>query len=299
VILLCGPPGTGKTLVARALACVASKASQKVNFDMRKGAGVLSKWVGEAERQLKLFFEASQKNQLSIIFFDEIYGLAPVRSSKQEQIHNSIVSTLLVLLDGLASRGQVVLVGATNRIEVMDGALRKPSCFDHEFYFPLPGSEARAEKLDIHTKKWKDPPPRKLKMELAASCVGYCGADLKALCTEAAIRVFRKTHSQVYASDAKFSYENFNGSTPILYIVKDMNEPSIFNGSEVLMPKDAMHYGDVEHREMHTIHGYYFHMATVAGLLQRGEGKDRPFVLSSQWYSAVWIIRPWNPGLQL
>jgi ATPase family AAA domain-containing protein 2 len=130
-------------LVARALACAASKASQKVNFDMRKGAAVLSKWVGEAERQLKLLYEESQKNQLSIIFFDEIYGLAPVRSSKQEHIHNSIVSTLLVLMDGLDSRGQVVLIGATNRIEAMDGALRRPGRFDHEF---------RAEKLDIHTK---------------------------------------------------------------------------------------------------------------------------------------------------
>jgi ATPase family AAA domain-containing protein 2 len=75
-----------------------------------------------------------------------------VRSSKQEQIHNSIVSTLLVLMDGLASRGQVVLIATTNRIEAMDGALRRPGGFDHEFYFPLPGSENQAEILDIHTK---------------------------------------------------------------------------------------------------------------------------------------------------
>ena len=117
-VLLCGPPGTGKTLIARALACAASKAGQKVSFYMRKGADVLSKWVGEAERQLKLLFEEAQRNQPSIIFFDEIDGLAPVRSSKQEQIHNSIVSTLLALMDGLDSRGQVVLIGATNRIDV-------------------------------------------------------------------------------------------------------------------------------------------------------------------------------------
>ncbi|CAH1412350.1 unnamed protein product [Lactuca virosa] len=124
-VLLCGPPGTGKTLIARALACAASKAGQKVSFYMRKGADVLSKWVGEAERQLKLLFEEAQRNQPSIIFFDEIDGLAPVRSSKQEQIHNSIVSTLLALMDGLDSRGQVVLIGATNRIDAIDGALRK------------------------------------------------------------------------------------------------------------------------------------------------------------------------------
>ncbi|KAF5195389.1 Atp-dependent zinc metalloprotease ftsh [Thalictrum thalictroides] len=203
-VLLCGPPGTGKTLIARALACAASKAGQKVSFYMRKGADVLSKWVGEAERQLKLLFEEAQRNQPSIIFFDEIDGLAPVRSSKQEQIHNSIVSTLLALMDGLDSRGQVVLIGATNRIDAIDGALRRPGRFDREFTFPLPGLEARAEILDIHTRKWKIPPSKELKMELAASCVGYCGADLKALCTEAAIRAFREKYPQVYTSDDKF-----------------------------------------------------------------------------------------------
>ncbi|XP_027356349.1 ATPase family AAA domain-containing protein At1g05910 isoform X2 [Abrus precatorius] len=203
-VLLCGPPGTGKTLIARALACAASKAGQKVSFYMRKGADVLSKWVGEAERQLKLLFEEAQRNQPSIIFFDEIDGLAPVRSSKQEQIHNSIVSTLLALMDGLDSRGQVVLIGATNRIDAIDGALRRPGRFDREFNFPLPGCEARAEILDIHTRKWKHPPTNELKKELAASCVGYCGADLKALCTEAAIRAFRQKYPQVYTSDDKF-----------------------------------------------------------------------------------------------
>lgn len=203
-VLLCGPPGTGKTLIARALACAASKAGQKVSFYMRKGADVLSKWVGEAERQLKLLFEEAQRNQPSIIFFDEIDGLAPVRSSKQEQIHNSIVSTLLALMDGLDSRGQVVLIGATNRIDAIDGALRRPGRFDREFTFPLPGCDARAEILDIHTRKWKRPPSKELKLELAASCVGYCGADLKALCTEAAIRAFREKYPQVYTSDDKF-----------------------------------------------------------------------------------------------
>ncbi|KAJ0250818.1 ATPase family AAA domain-containing protein [Hirschfeldia incana] len=206
-VLLCGPPGTGKTLIARALACAASKAGQKVSFYMRKGADVLSKWVGEAERQLKLLFEEAQRNQPSIIFFDEIDGLAPVRSSKQEQIHNSIVSTLLALMDGLDSRGQVVLIGATNRVDAIDGALRRPGRFDREFTFSLPGCEARAEILDIHTRKWKNPPTRELKEELAASCVGYCGADLKALCTEAAIRAFREKYPQVYTSDDKYAID--------------------------------------------------------------------------------------------
>ncbi|GLJ33913.1 hypothetical protein SUGI_0682020 [Cryptomeria japonica] len=128
-VLLCGPPGIGKMLIARALACAAAKVGQKVNFYMRKGVDVPIKWIGEVEQQLKLVFYEVQRNQPAIIFFDEIDGLSPVRSSKQEQIHNSIVSTLLSLMDGLDSRGQVVLIGATNSIDAIDGSLRRPSIF--------------------------------------------------------------------------------------------------------------------------------------------------------------------------
>jgi len=113
------PPGTGKTLLARALASTCSKGGQHVSFFMRKGADCLSKWVGEAERQLRLLFEQARRCQPSIIFFDEIDGLAPVRSSKQDQIHASIVSTLLALMDGLDDRGQVIVIGATNRPDAM------------------------------------------------------------------------------------------------------------------------------------------------------------------------------------
>jgi SpoVK/Ycf46/Vps4 family AAA+-type ATPase len=118
-VLFYGPPGTGKTLVARALAAHAARAAgpgRSVAFFMRKGADVLSKWVGESERHLRLLFEEARRRQPSIIFFDEIDGLAPVRSSKSDQIHNSIVSTLLALMDGLDARGQVRLfVAAVGR----------------------------------------------------------------------------------------------------------------------------------------------------------------------------------------
>nr|KAJ0225398.1 hypothetical protein LSAT_V11C100050290 [Lactuca sativa] len=127
-----------------------------------------------------------------------------MRSSKQEQIHNSIVSTLLALMHGLDSRGQVVLIGATNRIDSVDGALRRTGRCDREFTFRLPGLDARVEILDIHTRKWKQPPVKELKLELVESCVGYCGADLKALCTEATLRAFREKYPQVYTSDDKF-----------------------------------------------------------------------------------------------
>jgi SpoVK/Ycf46/Vps4 family AAA+-type ATPase len=204
-VLFYGPPGTGKTLVARALAAHASKAAggRKVSFFMRKGADVLSKWVGESERQLRMLFEEARRHQPSIIFFDEIDGLAPVRSSRSDQIHNSIVSTLLALMDGLDPRGQVVIIGATNRVDALDGALRRPGRFDRELLFPLPGQQARSEILKIHTKKWSDPPSNETLEELSGACVGYCGADLKALCTEASLAALRRRYPQIYDSEHK------------------------------------------------------------------------------------------------
>lgn len=179
-VLFHGPPGTGKTLMARAVASSFTGADgKKVTFFMRKGADCLSKWVGEAERQLRLLFEEARNSQPSIIFFDEIDGLAPVRSSKQEQIHSSIVSTLLALMDGMDGRGQVVVIGATNRPDAVDPALRRPGRFDREFYFPLPATEARRKILDIHTKGWEPPLTEEFKDQLARQTKGYGGADLR------------------------------------------------------------------------------------------------------------------------
>ncbi|KAF9894219.1 hypothetical protein FE257_007721 [Aspergillus nanangensis] len=202
-VLFHGPPGTGKTLLARALANSVSSEGRKVTFYMRKGADALSKWVGEAERQLRLLFDEARKTQPSIIFFDEIDGLAPVRSSKQEQIHASIVSTLLALMDGMDGRGQVIVIGATNRPDSIDPALRRPGRFDREFYFPLPNTEGRRAILDIHTKGWDPPLPMPIKDELAEITKGYGGADLRALCTEAALNAVQRRYPQIYKSDKK------------------------------------------------------------------------------------------------
>ena len=202
-VLFYGPPGTGKTLLARALASSVSSHGKKVTFYMRKGADALSKWVGEAERQLRLLFEEARKNQPSIIFFDEIDGLAPVRSSKQDQIHASIVSTLLALMDGMDGRGQVIIIGATNRPDSIDPALRRPGRFDREFYFPLPDTDARRKILDIHTKGWNPPLEPKIKDELAKLTKGYGGADLRALCTEAALNAVQRRYPQIYTSNQK------------------------------------------------------------------------------------------------
>ncbi|OAA73916.1 AAA family ATPase [Cordyceps fumosorosea ARSEF 2679] len=200
-VLFHGPPGTGKTLLARALANSAGHGGRKISFYMRKGADALSKWVGEAEKQLRLLFEEARKTQPSIIFFDEIDGLAPVRSSKQEQIHASIVSTLLALMDGMDGRGQVIVIGATNRPDNIDPALRRPGRFDREFYFPLPDIDGRRSILDIHTKDWGL--AEDFKASLADKTKGYGGADLRALCTEAALNAIQRTYPQIYASQEK------------------------------------------------------------------------------------------------
>ena len=202
-VLFHGPPGTGKTLLARALASSVSSQGRKVTFYMRKGADALSKWVGEAERQLRLLFEEARKTQPSIIFFDEIDGLAPVRSSKQEQIHASIVSTLLALMDGMDGRGQVIVIGATNRPDSVDPALRRPGRFDREFYFPLPNTEARRAILDIHTKGWNPPLGSTFKDEIAKATKGYGGADIRALCTEAALNAVQRRYPQIYKTNEK------------------------------------------------------------------------------------------------
>ncbi|KAL2015855.1 hypothetical protein VTK56DRAFT_4688 [Thermocarpiscus australiensis] len=200
-VLFHGPPGTGKTLLARALANSVGSGGRKISFYMRKGADALSKWVGEAEKQLRLLFEEARRTQPSIIFFDEIDGLAPVRSSKQEQIHASIVSTLLALMDGMDNRGQVIVIGATNRPDNIDPALRRPGRFDREFYFPLPDLEARRAIIDIHTKDWGI--SDEFKNALAENTKGYGGADLRALCTEAALNAIQRTYPQIYTSKEK------------------------------------------------------------------------------------------------
>uniref|UniRef100_A0A7N6AG89 ATPase family AAA domain-containing protein 2 n=1 Tax=Anabas testudineus TaxID=64144 RepID=A0A7N6AG89_ANATE len=201
--LFYGAPGTGKTLVARALANECSQGERKVSFFMRKGADCLSKWVGESERQLRLLFDQAYQMRPSIIFFDEIDGLAPVRSSRQDQIHSSIVSTLLALMDGLDGRGEVVVIGATNRLDSIDPALRRPGRFDREFLFSLPDREARKDILKIHTRQWTPSPSDTFLEELADKCVGYCGADIKAVCSEAALCALRRRYPQIYSSSQK------------------------------------------------------------------------------------------------
>ncbi|XP_027541336.1 ATPase family AAA domain-containing protein 2-like isoform X2 [Neopelma chrysocephalum] len=206
--LFYGPPGTGKTLVARALANECSRGDRKVTFFMRNAADCMSKWVGESERQLRLVFEQAYQMQPSIIFFDEIDALAPTRSSKQDQVHSSVVGTLLTLMDGLASRGEVMVIGATNRLDSIDPALRRPGRFEREFHFSLPNKkQARQEIFKIHTRDWTLKPSDNLLEELAEKCVGYCGADIKALCVEAGLCALRRRYPQIHDSDKRLKID--------------------------------------------------------------------------------------------
>ncbi|KDP45855.1 hypothetical protein JCGZ_15299 [Jatropha curcas] len=191
-VLLHGYPGTGKTLVVRALIGSCSRGDKRIAYFARKGADCLGKYVGDAERQLRLLFQVAERCQPSIIFFDEIDGLAPSRTRQQDQTHSSVVSTLLALMDGLKSRGSVVVIGATNRPEAVDPALRRPGRFDREIYFPLPSVEDRAAILLLHTQRWPKPVAGSLLQWVARRTVGFAGADLQALCTQAAIIALKR-----------------------------------------------------------------------------------------------------------
>ncbi|XP_050369450.1 uncharacterized protein LOC126787623 [Argentina anserina] len=186
-VLLHGYPGTGKTLVVRALIGACAHGDKRIAYFARKGADCLGKYVGDAERQLRLLFQVAEKCQPSIIFFDEIDGLAPSRTRQQDQTHSSVVSTLLALMDGLKSRGSVVVIGATNRPDAIDPALRRPGRFDREIYFPLPSEDDRASILSVHTQKWPKPVSGSVLKSIAKGTAGFAGADLQALCTQAAM----------------------------------------------------------------------------------------------------------------
>ena len=195
-ILFHGVPGSGKTLAARALAGECSRVSPvPVTFYARKGADCLGKFVGESERTLRLMFQEASKNAPAIIFLDEIDALVPgraPRSGTQDQIHASVVSTLLSLMDGMADRGNVVVIAATNRPDSIDSALRRPGRFDREVYFGLPGPEQRAAILKAHTRRWDPQPGSKVMEKIAGGTEGYAGADLAALCTAAVMNAVRR-----------------------------------------------------------------------------------------------------------
>lgn len=185
-VLLYGPPGTGKTLLARAVANESG-----AHFISVSGPEFISKWYGESERNLRKIFKEAEKNAPSIIFIDEIDAIAPKREEVTGEVERRVVSQLLTLLDGLKSRGKVVVIAATNRENALDPALRRGGRFDREIEIGVPDQKGRKQILQIHTRNMPLTPDVDL-TQLSSITYGFVGADLEALCKEAAMSSLRR-----------------------------------------------------------------------------------------------------------
>jgi transitional endoplasmic reticulum ATPase len=200
-VLLYGPPGTGKTLIARAVANETG-----AFFFLINGPEIMSKLAGESESNLRKAFEEAEKNSPAIIFIDEIDSIAPKREKTQGEVERRIVSQLLTLMDGLKSRSHVIVIGATNRPNSIDPALRRFGRFDREIDIGIPDAIGRLEILRIHTKNMKL--DESVDLEAAAGEThGYVGADLAALCTEAALQCIREKMDVIDLEDETISAE--------------------------------------------------------------------------------------------
>ncbi|HPP45848.1 MAG TPA: AAA family ATPase, partial [Methanomassiliicoccaceae archaeon] len=174
-VLLYGPPGTGKTLIAKAVANESG-----ANFYSINGPEIMSKYYGQSEEKLREKFEEAEKGAPSIIFIDEIDSIAPRREDATGETERRVVAQMLTLMDGLGSRGQVIVIGATNREDAIDPALRRPGRFDREIQIGVPTREGRLEILQIHTRGM--PLEKDVDLDrLASSTHGFVGADLAAL----------------------------------------------------------------------------------------------------------------------
>ncbi len=185
-VLLLGPPGCGKTLLARAVAN-----ESEANFFSINGPEIMSKFYGESEARLREIFQQAQKNAPSIIFIDELDAIAPKREEVTGEVERRVVAQLLALLDGLAGRGNVIVIGATNRPNALDPALRRPGRFDREIEIGIPDKKGRYEILQIHTRGM--PLAEDVDLErLGDMTHGFTGADLAALCRETAMKALRR-----------------------------------------------------------------------------------------------------------
>ncbi len=185
-ILLYGPPGCGKTLLAKALANEIGAYFIPIN-----GPEIMSKFYGESEQRLREIFEEAEKNAPAIIFIDEIDAIAPKREEVVGEVEKRVVAQLLTLMDGLKERGKIIVIGATNRVDAVDPALRRPGRFDREIEIPPPDKRARLEILKVHTRNVPLSEDVKLE-EIAEITHGFTGADLAALVKEAAISALRR-----------------------------------------------------------------------------------------------------------
>ncbi|MGY5147317.1 MAG: CDC48 family AAA ATPase [Candidatus Nitrosopumilus sp. bin_7KS] len=185
-ILLYGPPGCGKTLLAKVMA-----SESEANMFPINGPEIMNKYYGETEAKLRDIFKEAKDNSPSIIFIDEIDAIAPKREEAYGDVEKRVVAQLLALMDGLNDRGNVIVLGATNRPDSVDPALRRPGRFDREFEISVPNEDGRLEILEIHTRAMPISDDVDLK-DLSSELHGYTGADIKSLCREAALKSIRR-----------------------------------------------------------------------------------------------------------
>jgi len=200
-ILLYGPPGCGKTLLAKVLA-----SESEANMFLINGPEIMNKYYGESEAKIREIFKEAKDNSPSIIFIDEIDAIAPKREEAYGDVEKRVVAQLLALMDGLTDRGNVIVLGATNRPESVDPALRRPGRFDREFEISVPNEDGRLEILFIHTRGMPVNDDVDLK-DLASELHGYTGADIKSLCREAAMKSIRRYLPEIDLETEKISSE--------------------------------------------------------------------------------------------
>ncbi|NYT12411.1 MAG: CDC48 family AAA ATPase [Methanomassiliicoccales archaeon] len=214
-VLLYGPPGTGKTLMAKAVANEAG-----ASFYSIQGPEIISKYYGQSEEKLRERFEEAEKNAPSIIFIDEIDSIAPRREDVHGEVERRVVAQLLTLMDGLSGRGQVIVIGATNREDAIDPALRRPGRFDREIEIGVPSSDGRMVILEIHTRGMPMEDDVDLE-EFARTTHGFVGADLAALAREAAMNCLARLVPELELGNPiptevlekmRVTLEDFNGA---------------------------------------------------------------------------------------
>ncbi len=194
-VLMHGPPGTGKTLLAKAVANESDAYFITIN-----GPEIMSKYVGGSEERLREIFEEAEENAPSIVFIDEIDAIAPKREEVTGEVERRTVAQLLTLMDGLKSRGQVMVIGATNRVDALDQAIRRPGRFDREIEIGVPDKDGRKEVLQIHTRGMPLEEDVDLD-EIADVTHGFVGADIESLAKEAAMRVLRRVLPEIKADE--------------------------------------------------------------------------------------------------